>query len=137
MVVSFVHASVRALAAAVVLNVGGPAFASPAIPIANDANQRCVSDNFRPTYALVQRRAYMREAIQAELKKSAPSWANLRAMIVNMQASDILFRREMHRAELMCLDKISVEDRISSLRFEFRKIDPPSIVVDNSRETRR
>jgi len=59
----------------------------------------------------------------------APHWVKLRRLIVDVRTSDMLLREEIYRVELMCLDKISESERISSLKNEFGKADPPLISV--------
>jgi hypothetical protein len=114
--------------AALATSLAGSANASPAFPWANDANQRCVNDNFKQTMEFVDRGRKLRVQIETELEKPATDWPMLRRLIVELRRNDILFRQESYRVELKCLDEISAEDRIASLKREFRQISPPPIL---------
>lgn len=116
--------------AAISVPLATPAGPSSAIPMSIDANRRCVSDNFARTKALLARRSSGLVAMQAELGMPAPHWVKLRRLIVDVRTSDMLLREEIYRVELMCLDKISESERISSLRSEFGKADPPLISIE-------
>ena len=114
--------------AALATNLAGSADASPAIPWTNDANQLCVSENFQRTMKLLDGSHELAAQIQSQSEKPVPSWPKLRKLLVKLRQNDILFRQESYRVELKCLDRISNQDRISSLKREFRKIEPPPII---------
>ena len=114
--------------AAVALSLGGSGHASPGIPWTDNPYQRCLNNNFRRTNAILGQGARMGDKIRTELEKPAPSWAKLRQLIIELRRNDILFRNEIYRVELKCLDAIPAKDRISSLKRDFRKAEPPRVI---------
>jgi hypothetical protein len=116
--------------AAVTSCLASSAAAAPAIPYMEDANQRCVEANFQRTMAFLDHGSKLREKIQAELEKPVPDWPKLRSLVIGLRQNDILFRKEMYRVELKCLDQVSAQDRITSLKTEFRGALPPPIKVE-------
>ena len=114
--------------AAVTMSLATSVDASPGIPWANDPNQQCVIDNFQRTNAILAQSHKLSAEIRAELEKPAPGWSKLRQLLVRLRNNDILFRNEMYRVELKCLDAIPEKDRISSMKSEFREIQPSPII---------
>jgi hypothetical protein len=115
------------LLATVAICLAGSGHAAPAMPT-RDANEQCVIDNFQRTNAILEQSHKLGSEIRAELEKPSLEWAKLRQLIVRLRHNDILFRNEMYRVELKCLDAVSEKDRISSLKSEFREIQPPPIL---------
>lgn len=100
----------------------GPAHAEPS-QTPTESYSRCMAEG-RVT-RILERGTATRNALTSELERAEPDWPKLRQLRISLWENDILFRKELYRVELMCLDRLSPGDRLSILKRDFGKIQPP------------